>query len=339
LFRRTVQTLITAMRPLSLDELGVAVGDPEGIQGIIKQDLAEVIKSKNGGGLMFSDPTAMEFLLEALPHERSPYWVGRERPHQILLNSCIYVLLRATASRHDSFLRYAAVNWVDHYHALGFGDVGFAAVAQVKKVFQDFRNWFPISWAAANPSTPLPSGFTSVMVAAYLGFGNVIRHMMPLDDERSKLVDAQDESGATALYYAAKNGHAYTVQFLLLCDASLRSGDHHGRTPIHVASICGHAAVLKSIIRSGDCTALDINRQDSFGATPLHCAVKSGQGAAVAVLVSASADVNARDHESRTPLHHAVLRGDEHILEALLQNDDADPEIVDREGNTPIMLA
>lgn len=52
----------------------------------------------------------------------------------------------------------------------------------------------------------------------------------------------------------------------------------------------------------------NLNERDHTGETALHCAAKSGDFRATAMLMMARADVNVMDEMRRTPLHFAHVR-------------------------------
>merc|ERR1712048_16620 len=84
-----------------------------------------------------------------------------------------------------------------------------------------------------------------------------------------------DENGASALHYAALDGHDHVCNLLLECDAA-------------------------------------VNARDNDGITPLLLAAENGQPSAIAALIAARADVNACDWERRnTPVLLACLNGHE----------------------------
>ena len=68
-------------------------------------------------------------------------------------------------------------------------------------------------------------------------------------------------------------------------------------------------------------------------------AVDNGYLEAAAVLLSlVDTDVNARDEYDNTPLHHAVAAGNAPMVNLLLEHN-ANPNLVNREGHSPMQLA
>jgi ankyrin repeat protein len=72
----------------------------------------------------------------------------------------------------------------------------------------------------------------------------------------------------------------------------------------------------------------DINAKDSWGHTPLHRAVATGDVETAAMVCAIGADTNAPDVEQRTPLMWAADRLDEEMVRMLLSQG-ADPTLRD----------
>ncbi|XP_060101999.1 ankyrin repeat domain-containing protein 16 isoform X2 [Heteronotia binoei] len=73
-----------------------------------------------------------------------------------------------------------------------------------------------------------------------------------LVSELSVDVDARATSlEITALHYAAKEGHAGTIQVLLSLGANLNAKDGKNRTALHMACVGQHAACAEILLRSG----------------------------------------------------------------------------------------
>jgi ankyrin repeat protein len=81
---------------------------------------------------------------------------------------------------------------------------------------------------------------TALMVACKMGRRDLVDVLLP-----SSNVDAQSESGVTALCLVAESGNAEIVQALLDAGANVALKDADGNTALHRASEPGHAAVAK----------------------------------------------------------------------------------------------
>lgn len=77
-------------------------------------------------------------------------------------------------------------------------------------------------------------------------------------------VDAVDEIGSSALYYASKNNNVLVVEKLLKAGATVDIRNANGRTSLHAAARRGHAEVCKLLVRHG----ASIDAEDSDGKTP-----------------------------------------------------------------------
>lgn len=93
------------------------------------------------------------------------------------------------------------------------------------------------------------------------------------------------------------------LQLLLDKGATLNVPDDK-RPPLHVAAYRGNLEVAKALLAHG----AQPNIHNSWGATPLHEAVRSDMDnqEMVKLLISHGAEVNARDGRGDTPLHTAV---------------------------------
>jgi len=140
--------------------------------------------------------------------------------------------------------------------------------------------------------------------------------------------------------------------------------NHEGRTPLHVAAAEGQVPNIKLLIDSN----ADVNRADKRGSTPLQDALVARQDAACAVLLEHSASlgpsfdpaghlnraaaendvthlarlvrfrcsVNAQDALGRTALHLAASSKRINALTFLLDVEEADVNLEDSFGNTPL---
>ena len=117
-------------------------------------------------------------------------------------------------------------------------------------------------------------------------------------------IDSRDETGRTALSYAAANMHYEAeklVQRLLEAGADPDCKDNLGKTPLLYAvenfSEYTHAKV-HTLLQAG----ADPNIQDNRGRTPIFAASNHKQGGSVwDVLEAGGANIHIRDAEGRRP--------------------------------------
>jgi len=181
-------------------------------------------------------------------------------------------------------------------------------------------------------------------------------------------VDSVDDTGATALHWAAHQGEDAVVAMLLGAGASADTRTRYGVTPLALASAGGHADVVDALLVAG----ADPNLASKDGETPLMVAARTGvvgsvtsllqhgadvaaregwrgqtvvmwaaaenHAAIVAPLVAAGADVDARSDEGFTPLAFAVRSGFTDTVEALLDVG-ADIEGALPDGTSPLVIA
>jgi ankyrin repeat protein len=143
--------------------------------------------------------------------------------------------------------------------------------------------------------------------------GDVPR-LRELVSARGSSVQAIDPVGRTALFYAAREGHAAAVEELVRLGARVDASNHYGSTPLHSAAREGHLDAIQALLRSG--AAVDAPAE--FGQTALHRAAENGHSAAIAALVRAGAKVDAATKNLETPLHRAAEWGHAPAVQALL---------------------
>lgn len=152
-------------------------------------------------------------------------------------------------------------------------------------------------------------------------------------------INAQDEQGGTALYFAAKNGHTEIVRTLLkhyAINTTLRTNPEHGalraldvaanveiRTLIqkHMNKKLLRAAQAGDIDRIQQLLAAgaDIETKNKEGETALFIASREDRPVVVQTLINAGANVHALTKSKSTPLTIAASCGRTPSAEALLR--------------------
>ena len=154
-------------------------------------------------------------------------------------------------------------------------------------------------------------------------------------------VDAQDDTGRTALFWAVDKGKQDSVIQLINAGAAVDNGDHNETTPLSWAARKNNTSVISTLLSAH--AKLDL--RDKHGRTPLSWAAGSGQESVVKQLIKAGAEIDAADNFGTTPLWWTVygtwsysqgmnvsLGGREAIVDILLSQG-ADMDIKDKDGH------
>ena len=114
-------------------------------------------------------------------------------------------------------------------------------------------------------------------------------------------------------------------------DADIAVRNRYGDTPLHLATLKGHADIIRLLLQKGG----EVNGLNIAMSTPLHLAASKGRAGAVRILMENGADPELRDRWGRTPLHLAAVNGKHDITRILLKLG-ARPDPRDRNGRTPL---
>ncbi|XP_037486635.1 serine/threonine-protein phosphatase 6 regulatory ankyrin repeat subunit A-like isoform X1 [Triticum dicoccoides] len=214
---------------------------------------------------------------------------------------------------------------------------------------------------AVEGATASNCGARALHVAAVHGRMPVCAYLV---EDLQVNVDATDESGETALSYAAVNGTVNVVRYLLDHGANPDKSGPGNRTPLHMAVAKGNCEIVKVLLSKG----ADVNCYSDSG-TPLHIAAVFGLDGAMKILLDHHADCNKSVCIADTPLIVALLAHrrkcvkllikagadlnglgsadpvivaiDEGLTDCLkcLLNAGADPNVLDDFGRLPIEVA
>ena len=167
--------------------------------------------------------------------------------------------------------------------------------------------------------------------------------------ERGAEVDAKDNNGWTPLHHAADNNSLGVARLLTEEDAEVDAKNNDGWTPLHIAAMEDFLDVARLLIER----RADIEAEDEDGRTPLFWASYFKARTVARLLIERGADTQGIDLSwMDSPLLIAVKNQDFDAVTSLLRvlrrylafglpRRDARPDIefVDREGNTPLLVA
>lgn len=107
---------------------------------------------------------------------------------------------------------------------------------------ENVRNW--IEKKKVNPNSVGEAGMSSAHIAAANGQLSILRYLLAKAELDLRL---RCHSGKTPIYYAAENGCAKVVQFLLNCGVDAEKCCKKNKTPLSIAITEGHKAVADMI--------------------------------------------------------------------------------------------
>ncbi|EHK20728.1 uncharacterized protein TRIVIDRAFT_153975, partial [Trichoderma virens Gv29-8] len=209
----------------------------------------------------------------------------------------------------------------------------------------DIRGWTPLHYACCCP-------------------GKTCTQVVQLLLEKGASVDVQGREGTAPIHCAARAGHLEMVEMLLEFGANIDIADGYGNTALHEAALNGSAEIFETLCKRGcqkrrnkhgraaiHVAAMRglsaaiphvgdyVNSKDSQKKAPLYLAVEFGHRDFVQQLLKLpQVEVNARGYRDLTPLQVACKKGNDDIIEILLDAG-ADMEARSDDGRTPLLHA
>ncbi|KAF3642250.1 Protein S-acyltransferase 24 [Capsicum annuum] len=145
-------------------------------------------------------------------------------------------------------------------------------------------------------------------------------------------VSEPDGLGYYALQWAALNNRTAAAQYIIEHGGDVNAADHTGQTALHWSAVRGAVQVAELLLQEG----ARVNAADMYGYQPTHVAAQYGQTAFLYYVVTKwNADPDVPDSDGRSPLHWAAYKGFADCIRLLLFLD-AYRGRQDKEGCTPL---
>lgn len=136
----------------------------------------------------------------------------------------------------------------------------------------------------------------------FLGHANIINILAEAGANVSR---PTNRIKATALHWAASQGHSECVKVLLEHNARIEARTSFGRTPLMQAARSGFDNIVRHLIAHG----AEVNGRDYERGTALHLATEEGNIKCMLALLMAGAEMDVRMKNGDTPIMRAAIRG------------------------------
>ena len=147
-----------------------------------------------------------------------------------------------------------------------------------------------------------------------------------------------DHNHETPLHIAIKKADRVMTRMLLAKGADPAIVDRTGNAPLHTATLYGHLQMVRHLLKYN----ADVYQKGCWGAIPTHIAAREGHIHLIQLFCSLNmGNVNIKlpcyaDRREKAPLHLAAENGHVETVLALLDQFEADCNLKDSDGNTPL---
>ena len=344
--KRALHLVVAARRPLSLQEISIALATGDDDRFPVSLPSADVLRSRIrnlcglflvvvGENVYLIHQTAKEFLV-ALDGNcpQNGLW-----QHSLIQSESNLVLFKACASY------LLSTKFEDDPLSLGDNDLYESKETKESRLQEYLKKHLFLQYTAQFWSVHFQEAKTcdsKMLEAAFRLVGTKsnrdcawLQIYRETDSHQMGHLSAWTNIMVTSYF-----GHAALVE-LFLADSKVDPNikDNRDVTPLHVAARRGHIDVVKLLLADH---RVDLNARDYSGYTPLSIVVGSGnQDVAKLLLANPKVDLNYNDlsNNGATLLLLAAKLGQIAIVELLLANPNVDPNHKDKCGNTPLLEA
>jgi hypothetical protein len=178
---------------------------------------------------------------------------------------------------------------------------------------------------------PLPvqaGAYDEIIIAARENRSEVVMDYV----RRGMDPNTADATGTTLLMYAARNGNAELLEFLLKSRANILKANKFGDTPLAVAALAGNLPIVRQLLAAGA-------KASGPGWNALHYAAYAGHLAVAEFLVKSGGAVLDQPAPNRQTALMLAARNGHLPIVRLLVDADADMDLDDAEGNSALAIA
>eukprot|EP01083_Nonionella_stella_P043254 116720_1 len=193
-------------------------------------------------------------------------------------------------------------------------------------------------------------GDTPLYQACTNGEDELVLKLLKRDDEvvKASINKAARHSNATPLYVAAHQGHVKCVERMLsIDDVSLNALSYSNENVFMITVAKGYNNIAMMLLDHSDkmktkCIKhgiIDINHVDDSGDSALHKAVTANNHQIIDALIEHNINTDIQNSKHETALYIACAKQHTEIIDILLKNGKANPDIQDVRGVFPLIKA
>ena len=361
--RKLLMLLVVTLRPLSLQEVSIALAVEDDIKSCSDindrleplsrfrdtlRNLCGLFVTTVGSNVYLLHQTAKEFLIRSdslgpksvqpslndfTEHQTWGHSISLIDANKVLASICLtYLGLYRADSSQSGLFDYAERYWLS-YTCAAQPD----AQERMVQLAEELLDW------KSTETTGATSKRTKAEVECFENL-NAILDSLPkiylpglIKSSSRDTIAIEHDSG---IIRATVLGLPALVRRQINQGKSVETKDQRGLTLLHVAAFQGHVKIVKILLSYG----ATIDAKDDLGNTPLMAAVSSnvpflGEGypnTAIELLLSKGADIEAADNAGFTPLHRAIEYRKFRVIKYLLKHH-AHVNAKDNRGQSPLL--
>lgn len=340
---RILRLVALAVRPLSLDEIGAAIGIQVSSQIDQTQSVRDQVRrcgyflKLHGGKVSLVHQSTRDYLFRTELDSNKileTFRVKATEGHLELAQACLLCLERSGLENvmlgpyldHDGlellyaqnpFLKYAMYNWPKH---VTYRSTTAELFFQQRRHFFDEHSLARHVWWLAVHSGPMcfhvPKDLPPLAMACFLGLVPWVRKLIRSSNRVRKtfgLSRRPDTVEQDSLYWAARMGRETISQMLLDHGADVNAkSTTFGRTALHGATQGSKAGIVSLLFTRG----ADVNARDEHDYTPLFYA----NATISKLLLKQGAKITISQVNQSTAIDHAVMHGNLGLVRMLLSH-------------------
>lgn len=320
---RVLKWVVLSQRPLTLEEMAIAVEVPESEDQSRRDQLKDILTScgylfdKGRRKVRLLHQSASEFLQnkERIGQDLELFYVDQAEGHAELTKFCLAHIQEMFPSDQESnvpLLDYTRDYWPEHAK---FVTKSYEYIFDLEDSFWQKQSavrerWWKCYWEE-NGGLATKSIFFSSILYTFSFHPSILpsSFRIKLDSYKSPV------SNFTPLHLAAYFGIDALASVLTSANHSVHVTDSYGRTPLSWASERGHELLVGRLLTSH----ANIMVIDEFALSPLLSAVAGGHQKVVLQFINYKANTEAKELDTELLLVEAIYSGSKYIDKALLE--------------------